>query len=307
MANEITTTLLGTNGGLVASVLSDMVLQQLYDATDLSGLGLFMPWTPAGSTTMDVTQDAIPGAFTAATSETDGSNIVNSAYTTAEFSLTPSLYARRYEVTDLIPIAGGPIDLQRVANKLVQGVALTNTDLICGLFSGLSGTVGTTTVDLNSDTIYAAQYALNNNSVPGPYACVLYPEQMNNFRHSLRSEPGAIQFVPATAEMLATKGPGYQGSWNGIDFYQSDSVPTANAGADSNGAMFGRGCFGWTAADPRVIQGHINPGDVVFSNERVLLELVRDKTNFRSALVAQYYPSWVEVEDARGVGIISDR
>lgn len=307
MANEITTTLLGTNGGLVASVLSDTVLQLLYDATDLSGLGVFMQWSPSGSTTMDVTQDAVPGAFTAATSETDGSNIVNSAYTTSEFSLTPALYARRYEITDLIPIAGGPIDIDRTARKLVDGVALTNTDLICGLFTGLSGSVGTTTVDLDVDTIYAAQYALNNNLVPGPYACTLYPEQMNNFRASLRAEPGAIQFVPATAEMLATRGPGYQGSWNGIDFYQSDSVPTANGGADSAGAMFGRGAFGWTAADPRLKSRHINPGDILFANERVLLELVRDKVNFRSALVAQYYPSWVEVEDARGVQIISDR
>lgn len=307
MANEITSTLLGTNGGLVASVLSDTVLQLIYDATDLSGLGVFMPWSPMGSTTMDVTQDAVPGAFTAATSETDGSNITNSAYTTSEFSLTPSLYARRYELTDLLPVAGGPIQVDRVARKLVDGIALTNTDLICGLFTGLSGSVGTTTVDLDVDTIYAAQYALNNNLVPGPYACVLYPEQMNNFRESLRAEPGAVQFIAATAEMLVTKGPGFQGTWNGIEFYQSDSVPTANSGADSAGAMFGRGCFGWTAADPRVIAPHINSGDIVFANERVLLELVRDKTNFRSALVAQYYPSWVEVEDVRGVQIISDR
>jgi len=307
MANEITTSLLGTNGGLVASVLSDLMLQQVYDATALSGLGMFIPWTPQGSATMDVTQDAIPGPFTAATSETDGSNITNSAYTTAEFSLAPSLYSRKYEITDLVPIAGGKVDIERMAQKLVQGFALTNTDLICGLFGGVTAEVGTTTVDLNVDTMYAAQYQLNNSASSGTYYCVLYPEQMNNLRHSMRTEPGAMQFDKMTAEMLATRGPGFQGTWNGIEFYQSDSVATANSGADSAGAMFTRGAFAWTAADPRIVQGHINSGDVIFANPLVLLELDRDKTNRRSALAAQSYLSWVMAEDARAVKIISDR
>jgi len=305
MAAEITKSLLGTNGGLVASVLSDLVLEQLYDGTDLSNLMMRIPWSPMGSGVLDVTQDAVPGAYTAATSELDGSNIANSAYTTSEFSLTPALYARRYTLTDLIPIAGGPIQIERVARKLVEGIGLTMTDLLCTLFGSLSNSVGTSTVDLTVSDIFDAQFQLNTSNVGGRYACVLYPEQFNNLQSSLRAEAGAVQFIAATPEMLAAKGPGFKGSWLNIDFYQSDSV--AASGGDSVGAMFGAGCFAYTIADPRVIASHIPSSETILANEALILELDRDKTNFASALVGQFYPAVVEAEDARGVKIVTDR
>ena len=307
MANEITTTLLGTNGGLVASVLSDLVIDQLYDPTDLTSLMLRIPWSPSGSSTMDVTQDAVPGAFSAPTSEVDGSNIVNSAYTTSEFSLAPSLYARRYQLTDLLPIAGGPVNVERVAANLVAGVGLTMTDLLCALFGSLSNSVGTTTVDLSVSDIFDAVYQLNSSNVSGNYAAVLYPQQFNDFQNSLRAEAGAVQFAPASEQMLAAKGPGFKGSWLNIDFYQSDSVGTANGGADSAGAMFGQGCFAYTLADPRVKSGHIPAANTIMANEALILELARDSTNFMSSIVAQCYPAVVEAEDARGVKIVTDR
>ena len=306
MAAEITKSLLGTNGGLVASVLSDLVLEQLYDGTDLSNLMMRIPWSPMGSGVLDVTQDAVPGAYTAATSELDGSNIANSAYTTSEFSLTPALYARRYTLTDLIPIAGGPIQIERVARKLVEGIGLTMTDLLCTLFGSLSNSVGTSTVDLTVSDIFDAQFQLNTSNVGGRYACVLYPEQFNNLQSSLRAEAGAVQFIAATPEMLAAKGPGFKGSWLNIDFYQSDSVGKVNTNADYAGAMFGAGCFGYTMADARLMAGHIPPGLLYLSNEAMVIEMARDQTNFMTALVASIFPAVVEIEDARGVEIISD-
>ena len=301
----ITTGDLTTNGGLVASVLSDLVLEQLYDPTDLTALMARIPWSPSGSKTLDVTQDAIPGAY-ASQAET-GAGITDSAYTTSEFSLTPALYARQYSITDLVPVAGSVIDVERVAANLVAGVGLTMTDLLCALFGSLRNSVGTSGVDLSVSDFYDAMYQLNSSNVSGPtFAAVLHPTQINDLLSSLRAEAGAVQFIDATAEMLASKGPGYKGRWLNVDIFQSDSVGTANAGADRAGAMFGQGAFAYTMADPRVIQGHIPSDNILMANELMLLELSRDASNFKSALIGQIYPAVVEAEDARGVKIVTD-
>ncbi len=300
----ITTSTLAS-GGLVASVLSDLVLDQLFDPTDLTALMTRIPFSPSGSKTLDVTKDAIPGAY-AAQNET-GAAISDSGYSTSEFSLTPALYARQYSITDLVPVAGSPIDIERIAANLVAGVGLTMTDLLCALFGSLSNSVGTTGVDLSVSDFYDAMYQLNSSNVAGPtFAAVLHPTQVNDFLSSLRAEAGAIQFIDATADMLASKGPGYRGRWLNVDLFQSDSVGTANGGADRAGAMFGQGAFAYTMADPRVIQGHIPSDNILMANELMLLELSRDPVNFKSALIGQIYPAVVEAEDARGVKIVTD-
>ena len=61
-----------TSGGRVAEVLSALVRQQLYDATDLRSVMTLIPWNAVGSDKMEVTLDAIPGAFAAASSEISG-------------------------------------------------------------------------------------------------------------------------------------------------------------------------------------------------------------------------------------------
>ena len=44
MANEITTGNLVTNGGMVDLILSDLVLEKIYDGTVLSSTMLFIDW-----------------------------------------------------------------------------------------------------------------------------------------------------------------------------------------------------------------------------------------------------------------------
>jgi hypothetical protein len=308
MANEVTAASLISAGGLVNEVLSDLVLQQLFDPTDLTALMTRVPWSPMGSDTLRVTQDAVPGAYTARTSETDGSNIANSAYSTGKFDLIPAGYSRKYQLTDLLPTSGGPIQVERVAANLVAGVALTLTDLLCALFPSLANDVGPGSGNaLDVTSMYDGQFQLNNNSVPGPFAAVLYPKQFNDFQASLRTEAGAVQFIPATADLLALRGPGFMGTWNGVQIFQSDSVTSVNSGADSAGAMFGAGCFAYTLADARLAAGHIPPGLLYLANEAVVIEMARDQTNFMTSLIASIFPSVVEAEDLRGVEIISDR
>lgn len=305
MADEITFSTLSSTGGRISEVLSALVRQQLYDATDLRSVMTLIPWSAVGSDKMEVTLDATPGAFAAATSETVG-GFSNSAYTTSKFALQVARYARQYQVTDLFGITGGPIDLDRVVNKLVEGAGLTMTDLLCNLFNSLSNSVGTSGVDLDVDTIYDALFQLNTSNASGPYTAVLQAEQMNNFRSSLRGETGAIQFREATAETLQSRGPGYQGDFLGIRFYQSDSVAKINTNADYSGAMFVDGCWAYTMAPVRALQSYIPEGNIVVDAGEVLVELSRDADNAMSTCIANMYPAIVEVEDARGVEIVSD-
>ena len=307
MANEITHALLQTNGGQVASYLSRYLREQLYDPTDLRAVCDFVPFEAnMGSDTMDVTVDAVPAASAAASSEISGGQS-NAAYTTSRYSHAVARYVRQYQWSDLPGITGGPISREVITANLVRGVSLKFTDLITALFPALTAGVDTTGVALNVDGIYDCQYALNANNVPGPYYVVLYNTQMNHFRDALRAELGAIQWQAPTAEMLRTRGPGYQGAWNGIEFWQSDSVTAVNTNTDSSGAMFGRGAFEWTYGPVAGILANINPGDVLFATPELFVERNRDATNGLTTPILNHYPGVATRESARAVEIITKR
>jgi hypothetical protein len=307
MANEVSNASFVTNGGRVAHILAPLVFEQLWDPADLRALMTFVPYDVVGSATVRATLDAVPGALSAASSETSGGGS-NSAYTTGKFDLTVARYLRIYQPTDLFGISGGPIDAVHVARRLSIGAGLTITDLLCAMFANIANSVGTSGVNLSVDNLYSAQFQLNSSLASGPYACVLHPVQMNDFRSSLRAEPGAIQFVPATADMLATKGPGFQGSWNGIEFYQSDSVATANASADRDGCMFAAGAFAYTLAPvmSRLGPAHIDPDDIIVDVGELMVERSRDAANGMTSFIANMYPATAEKEDLRAVRIVTD-
>ncbi len=308
MAN-ITFANLSSNGGRVAQVLSALVLEKLYDSVDLRSVMTNVPFQALGSNTMDVSQNAVPLAFSGASSETSG-GFSESAYSTGKFSLAPSRYSIQYKVSDLFGITGGPIDLDSVVSRIVEGVSLTMTDLLCVLFPALANDVGPGSgVDLDTDSIFDAVYQLNSQSNVGGYTCVLHPSQLNDLLSSLRGEVGPAQFMPASAEMLAiaAKGPGFKGSWMGIDFYQSDSVTKVNTNADYSGAMFAQGCFAYTLAPVSVLSGgHIPQANILVDTPELVIETQRDQGNALTSLWGHCYPSVVEAEDLRGVEIISD-
>jgi len=308
VANEVTHALLQTNGGQISAVMTDMLIAQLFDPTDLRQLMRFDDLDGiVGSDTGNITQDAVPQPAAAATSETVGGQS-NTAYTTSQYQHTWARYVLQYELTDLLGINGGPVQMQQVIDNLNQSIGLTLTDLLCALFPALANDVGPGTGnDLTVDDIYSAQFQLNSQSVPGEFACVLHPVQINDFQTSLRSETDAQQFVPATADMLALRGPGFKGSWNGINFFQSDSVTLVNSSADRSGAMFGMGCFAYTLRSwRRLLQGQLAPAEILADFGIGFVERDRDATNAMTTAILNMYPSVVEAEDLRGVEIISD-
>ena len=293
-----------TNGGAVAEVLSSLVLEQLYDPTDLRALCTRVPYDGAGSSAVHVTQDMVPGAWAA-----PGENVTTAAtaYTTAHFDITVARYSRAYALTDLVPISGAAIDLQRVVNNLVNGVGLTFTDAICDLFhtAGFANSVGTAGVNLSVDDIYDAIFQLTSTLNSPPYATVLHPIQFNDFLSSLRSETGAAQFTPATVEMLSQKGTGYKGSWMNTEFYVSDSVDNTPGGSYT-GAMMSQGAIAYSMAPVARMVGHIPAGNIILDAGDVLVELDRTASDGVSAAYAHMFLGVSEAEDLRGVRIVSD-
>ena len=311
MANENRHSTQQTSGGQLASVMSDEVVEQLFDGTDLRSLMQFHDVDGfTGSDTVDITQLPAPAATAAASSEISGGQS-NSAFTTARFQLVWARRVLQYQSTDLLAINGGPVQQAAVISRLLWSVTLTLTDMLTALFPALANDVGPGTgVDLDVDSMYAAQYQLNGQNVPGPFAAVLHNEQFNNFQSSLRGETGAKAFQdPATSDMLRAMGPGWKGSWNNVNFWQSDSVTAVASSADRSGAMFGFGCFGYTLRDWRRIvgEGMLDSNDVRDDfGPGGFVERVRDGTNGMTALILNTYPAVVAQEDLRGVEIISD-
>lgn len=291
-----------TNGGAIAEVLSSLVLEQLYDPTDLRALCLRVPYDGSGSDTVNVTKDMVPGAFVA-----PGENTTTNAtaYTTAHFDITVERYSRAYALTDLVPVSGAAIDLERVVQNLVNGVGLTFTDIICDQFPNFANFAGTAGVNLSVDDIYDAIFQLTSTLNTPPYAAVLHPVQFNDFLSSLRSETGAAQFAPATLEMLSQKGVGYKGSWLNTEFYVSDSVDEAPSGSRT-GAMFAQGALAYAMAPVSRLIGHIPAGSLVLDAGDVLVELDRTASDGVSAAYAHMFMGVAEAEDLRGCRIISD-
>ena len=311
MANEITHALQQTNGGQVASILAtDELIPQLFDATDLRPLMQFHDLDGLiGSDTVDITQDAVPQAAAAATNETTGGQ-ANTAYTTSRFSLTWARYVLQYELTDLLTVNDGPVQLAQVLRNMNLSIGLTMTDLLTALFPAIANAVGATGVDLSIDNMYSAMFQLNSQSVPGPYAAVLHPQQFNDFQTSNRGEVVSPLKDGGADSMLADlSGPGFKGTWNAVRLFQSDSVTLVNTSADRSGAMFGFGAFGYTIRSWRKIVGApamLDPGDVLADLGVAWVERNRDHTNAMSEGILNFYPAVVEQEDLRAVEIITD-
>lgn len=309
MANEITYASLGDLR--VAALLHKELQYLLHEPTDLRTTMVEMPFmTRAGSSTMKTGQ-VQPIYSMSAPGEVTG--VANTALTDDSFDLTVAKYNLQQEISDLAQITApeGGLDIAKVASMAAMSVTYNLSAMLTTLFNSVTANVSNTGVDLTVDDIYSAQYLLQSSLVPGPYYCVLYPEQWNNFQDSLRGEGGAAQFQAATAEQLAIKGPGYKGSWNGIEFYTHNSVPTANGGADSCGCMYGRGAFAYTEADLMSIEPYLEKFARI-PGLKALVEFQRpyDATTGgigSTAMVTHTYPAVALAEDARAVKIITDR
>jgi len=258
-----------------------------------------------GSDTARIPYASLDGsdAFTATAAENTA--VATTALTDTSVTIAVVRHAIRRDISDLANLTSrgsGDIATARLVASMVGEYSKGRMNTLADSLDGFSATAGTTTVDMDVDDWYEAQITLQLASVTGPYFCALHPRQLSDFQTSLRAEGGAAQWQPATAAMLAIKGQGFAGSFNGVDVYVTSTVNLFNTSADRAGAMWGSGALGWKTGTPS-----FRPGVIATSPSPFLtVELQRPDATATDALIGHAYYGVGILEQARGVSIITD-
>ena len=226
--------------------------------------------------------------------------IANTALTSSEFTCTPTRHGLAHALSDTVSMKNvdGALNPVRLAQSIAGGVGTTFTSLACDLFDAWSS-VGSTGVAFSLATVRAGQAALRAAAVPGPYMMVISPQQLSSFITDLDTRGAHIQWNPATPEMAALRGPGFQGTWDNIEVFTSTRVNESSG--DYSGGMWGRGAIGF--------KEEVNlPGagaDVMVNVGPLLIEIDRQARESTSGLVGSYRLGLASIEAARGRRLLS--
>lgn len=298
----ITTGGTGANAVVAAVAAQDFQLL-LMDPTSLRGHPALINYARMpgyGGLTGNVVLFGLDG-YDLMVSTSEGSTTTETALTSALKSLT---VAARHLRRDLSDIMGGvdPTGALNPTNLARDGFASamhTLTSLIASLASGFSVQVGTTGVDFDHDLFLAAKGALIVAQVPGPYLCVMWPQHFADWTTDLESRSGITQWNPANAAMQILKGPGYKGSYDGIDIFVSDKCPASSS--DRISMMIGRGAVAYGEQTVNYPQSAI----ILFEAGPVACEEVRNGNGAATSIITHYYVGVTEVQDAAGVGMLA--
>lgn len=233
----------------------------------------------------------------------ENASLSNVAFSDSSVSIAVARKATKYAVSELAAVTGADrgvfFDPVKVAESAFMTREVKLRDMICNVADDFTATAGTSGANLTLDDIQSAIATLNSNGVEGPYICVLHPVQWNDLLTDMRGE-SALLSLPES--MLQTAlGLGYKGSWMGADFFVTSSVPTANAGADRAGAIFGKGCIAW--ADASFRPGI--PGVPKLSLGKVQVAYDEDASTAMTNVVVSAYLGAAIAQD-KGVSIITD-
>jgi hypothetical protein len=243
----------------------------------------------------------VPTGFTA--NENDA--VSNTALTDDSYTITVARMSKAYEVSDLARFtdAHGILNAERFAQDAIVTRSQFLVQLIASLVGGFSDVKGTSGSDASVATHIAAKNALEARSIPGPYLAVYHSTQWNDIINDMYlNAGGAVQFDPASVEAQKVLGEGYKGRLAGVDVFVTNRVPTANAGADRAGGMFGRGAIGW--ADMAVESE--DPINQLAIGGTLLFERDRTAREAETAFVMHTYLGASEFDDDSGVSIITD-
>lgn len=222
-----------------AAIITDMVLDALMAAVVTPQLLQYHELAGKASTAVKIPK---ADKFTAA-GVAEGTELTNTALTSASVTITASEVGIQATVTDVLEVSDIPAAHGARLRQLGRAMADKLDVDICALFSGFSGSVGATTVDLSIANILDAIFALENADAAslGQIVGVLHPRQAADIRNAVDADSGQAYSGVAGARgsvLGPAPGPGFFGAWFGIPFWMSTNVPTANLGADRLGGIF---------------------------------------------------------------------
>ena len=306
MANEVYFSGLSGNAR-VAAILNQFVVTKLTDTASLvnhPSITQLRSMNGSGSTVVQV--PVVSWGANAMASVAENATVSNTALTTTNANITIARQALRRQISDLamLTATGIPLDvtLDNIAADMVLAYNKRVTTMIAALSSGFSTAVGSTTVDLTVANFYAAIFGLQLNSADGMFTAILHPQQINDLISSLRSETGPGQYLATSQDQVQAKGPGFRGNLFGVDIFASANVPTATSGADYLGMMIAPGAIGVATATAAPVMG----GQTLASQSPIVVELERDASSGSTIVVGSAFVGVAELDDLRGVGILSD-
>jgi hypothetical protein len=213
-----------------------------------------------GSSTVSVPrwvsdQGTVPDDGTGVDTEydaTEGSDLSNIELETLDATFTISEYGLMREVTDTVleSATSAAAIFPHIARSGADDLMAAGNDDACALFTNLSNSSGSTTVDLSVATIDDVLYDLAERGVMGELVGILDGFAARDFMNGLQATGTSMAVYAGSADrQMATSFSGDQGrnvegfvlTYKGVPFYRNALCDTANAAADVVSAVFVRG------------------------------------------------------------------
>lgn len=258
-----------------------------------------------GSNVLKVSHAGLMG-YDLLVSTTDGASTANTALTDGSTSITVAPFVKVYERSDLMAgIRGDLLAQDSFAMDALVSASATKLSVIANLVDNFSTVVGSSGVNATFANFLECIASLEIAKVQGPYIAVLHPRQWADIRADVATASGgAIQFNAGSQQVIdRMKGLGSQGMLAGVDVWTTSHVPTANAGADRAGGMFGAGAI--LHAD-LTVSTEGNSDAISLDGGRIIFERDRTARSQLSAWVTTMYFGAAEGIDAAGVSLITD-
>lgn len=236
----------------------------------------------------------------------DGSSVGNTALTDTSVTVTVGRYSKSYERSDLARLqdALGILRAEMFAMDAIASQAATLVSLIANVADDFTQYVGTTTQNLTAAQFLSGIALLEIGNVAPPYLSILHPRQVGDLREDLAAATaGALQWMNATQRQIELLGNGYRGQFGGVDLFSSSHVPTANAGADRAGSIFGFGGIAWADGS---VPDEGDPNQLLIGDGKVLIERARTAKAGLTAWVSHANMGASKGLDAGGISVITD-
>ena len=291
-----------------AAVLFQSIVMKLADTGSLRNAPCFLnvgSINGSGSDSIQVPVVGLNGTDIMA-AVADGSSVSNTSITSAAATVAVARQALRYDLTDLARVSNsvaGGVDLDGLSNAMVAAFNGRFNQMVCALSGGFAAQVGSTGVDLSTDKFYDAIFALQLQSVMGEYHAVLHPQQYNDLMSSLRAETGPAQYLAANQEQTNALGASFKGKLFGVNVHVSSYVPSVG-GTDYRGMMLGEAAIAYALGTPAPIQAA--GGVIIPAGAPIAVEWERDAASGLTKVVGSAFVGVAELQDLKGVGILSD-
>jgi hypothetical protein len=299
---------LETGGARLAAMLYQSIVMKLADTGSLRNAPCFLNVGSINGSGSDSIQVPVVGlnGTDIMSAVADGSAVSNTSITSAAATVAVARQALRYDLTDLARVSNsvaGGVDLEGLSNAMVAAFNGRFNQMVCGLSGGFATQVGTTGTDLTTDTFYDAIFALQLSSVMGEYHAILAPQQYNDLMSSLRAEVGPAQYLMANQEQTNALGASFKGKLFGVSTHVSSFVPSVG-GTDYRGMMLGEAAIAYALGTPAPIQAA--GGVIIPAGAPIAVEWERDAASGLTKVVGSAFVGVAELQDLKGVGILSD-